>query len=340
MAVQSEVMKRALSTRVLGAVSLVGVVAAAALLVGAAQPMSDGMGGPMGGSSSSSAVPSTGPAMIGGGAWRSSPVWHDGLVEKATYRASRVIYGEARKYTATFLTNKEQHDRRTWTKLEKSEKPIEVFKHNQIEDVPTPNYTYHFVTTSHFTADELLLTRFDQSSQEWCGTSFRQLMPLGDRAGNNYALTTFSYMPEAGRDGVDLRFDRKKPLVPEDALAFYLRGFPFEGATMGNAKAKPAVKPTELAIELLPTQKTNRATLINVRQAVVRFAGSEDGSYKIELVAQENPADRKSPMVVRGTYWFAGADRLHVMTKYRNADGSQSYDLESQSRIDYWTIKR
>jgi hypothetical protein len=31
--------------------------------------------------------------------------------------------------------------------------------------------------------------------------------------------------------------------------------------------------------------------------------------------------------------------RLHVMTKYRGADG-QAYDLKSVERVNYWTIKQ
>src|SRR4051812_10641175 len=80
--------------------------------------------------------------------WKDDSIWHDGLVEKAVYSASRVVYGKARPYTAVFFTNKEQHDTATWTKADKSAQTVEVWKHNQIEDIPTPNYIYHYVTTS------------------------------------------------------------------------------------------------------------------------------------------------------------------------------------------------
>jgi hypothetical protein len=32
------------------------------------------------------------------------------------------------------------------------------------------------------------------------------------------------------------------------------------------------------------------------------------------------------------------SDRLHVMTRYRGADG-QTYDLQKLERVDYWTIR-
>src|SRR4051812_47834174 len=83
--------------------------------------------------------------------WQSNPVWHDGLVEKAVYSASRIVYNKPRPYSATFFTNKEQHDLKTLTKSDKSKETIEVWKYNQVEDIPTPNYTYHYVTTTHLT---------------------------------------------------------------------------------------------------------------------------------------------------------------------------------------------
>src|SRR5690554_3368190 len=124
--------------------------------------------------------------------WKTDPTWHDGLVEKATYDAKRVIYGRARSYEAVVFTNKEQHDKNTLTKSDKSTDTVEVFKHNHIEVVPTPNYDYKFATTSHLAVDDLRLTRLDASSQEFCGTSFKQYL-LNGSALNYWA---FSYFPE------------------------------------------------------------------------------------------------------------------------------------------------
>src|SRR5689334_11183881 len=72
--------------------------------------------------------------------WKDDPVWYDGLVEKAVYSATRVVYNRPRPYEAIFFTNKENHDQRTLTKADKSDQQVEVWKHNQIEDIPTPNY--------------------------------------------------------------------------------------------------------------------------------------------------------------------------------------------------------
>jgi hypothetical protein len=250
--------------------------------------------------------------------WKADPIWHDGLVEKATYAATRVIYGKPRAYEAVFFTNKEQHDVQTWTKSDKSQETVEVFKHNQIEVVPTPNYDYKFAATSHLTVDGLKLTRVDVSSQEYCGTSFKQYqLRQTPRAGAQYQYFGFSYMPEAGRvEKTVASPDARTPLVAYNSLPVWLRDFDF-------AKREP------IAFALLPDQKSNRATSPDPVPAEAKYAGEESGSHKIEVYAKGQ---------LLGTYWFA-VDRQYVMTKYQSADGQQTYELKGTERTNYWTIR-
>lgn len=248
--------------------------------------------------------------------WKSDPVWHDGLVEKAVYSASRVVYGKPRTYTATFFTNKEQHDRKTLTKAEKSSDTVEVWKHNQVEAVPTPNYTYHYVTTAHLTVKDLQLTRLDCSSQEFCGTSFKQYL-LKVWPGNTTGSLdywSFSYMPEAGRKQGTIE---TAAVVAHDALPLYLRDYDF-------------AKREKVTLNVLPSQKSNRPTAEKPVPCTVTYAGEENGLHKLRV---EGPAG------LGGTYWMA-KDRLHLMVKYLG-DGPDkvTYELTGVSRVDYWTIK-
>jgi hypothetical protein len=259
------------------------------------------------------------PLLASADGWKNDPVWHDGLVEKAVYSASRTVYGKPRPYTAIFFTNKEQHDASTLTKADKSKATIEVWKHNQVEDIPTPNYTYHYVSTSHLSVDRFELTRMDCSSQEFCGTSFKQYLGRAKKTAAGWAIEgwdywSFSYMPEAGRRAATVtKGDR--PVVAENSLPIYLREFDF------GAKG-------EAAIALLPSQKSNRATAAEPIAATLRYAGEENGTHKVELMVEK---------AVRATYWMA-ADRLHVMVKYAGPEG-QTYELKELSRVNYWTIK-
>lgn len=239
--------------------------------------------------------------------WKTDATWHDGLVEKATYDAKRTIYGRARSYEAVVFTNKEQHDRKTWTKSDKSTDTTEVFKHNHIEVVPTPNYDYKFATTSHLAVDDLRLTRLDASSQEFCGTSLKQYLATG--TGLDY--WAFSYFPEEGRKTGQAPADA----VAEDSLPLYLRNFDFAGKG-------------EQSLQLLPSQKSNKHVSHAPLAATVRYAGEEAGAHKLEVVVDG---------AVRGTYWLA-TDRLHVMTRYLGADGTE-WTLKRLDRVDYWTRK-
>jgi len=250
--------------------------------------------------------------------WDSNKIWHDGLVEKAVYSASRVVYGKPRSYEAIFFTNKELHDRKTLTKADKSTDIIEVWKFNQIEDIPTPNYTYHYVTTSHLTTDKLELTRLDSSSQEFCGTTFKQVMRIGSQS---WEYWSFSYMPEAGRNQAKFG-DSDRTVVAENALPLYLRSYNFN---RGETRL----------IGLLPDQRSNRPTPNKPINALMRCVGQDLDNWKIEVAAEDATTIGG---IVRGTYWMA-KDRGHVMTRYLSGDGEQTYQLKSIERVNYWTIK-
>lgn len=264
-------------------------------------------------------------AAAAGEGWRDDPVWHDGLVEKATYAASRVIYGQPRSHTAVVFTNKEQHDLKTLTKAAGSTSTVEVFKHNVIEVVPTPNYEYKFEATSHFTVDNLQLTRLDVASQEFCGTSFKQYLRRPGEAELDY--WSFSYMPESGRVSAKIPTEGRA-IVPEDGLFLWLRDYDF-------ASRQPA------RFWLLPSQKSNRATPAAPIAAEVRYAGEENGTHKLSIVTfapTKMTGDAFSqPSRPLADAWLA-KDRLHVLTRYVAADG-QSYELQKVERVDYWTIR-
>lgn len=244
--------------------------------------------------------------------WKLDPAWHDGLVEKATYSATRVVYGKPRTYTAIFFTNKEQHDRATLTKAYRAKDTIEVFKFNIVETIPTPNYPYHYVTTAHLSVVNLELTRLDCSSQEFCGTSFKQYLKRPGERSIDY--WSFSYMPESGRSAQ--RFTVSPAVVAHDSLPLFLRNFDFAGRT-------------EMRISLLPPQRSNRATDYRPVDAIVRYVREDDDAHVLEVWSSGQLA---------GTYSMA-KDRMHVMLRFESGDRAQRYELQSLERTDYWTIR-
>ena len=254
------------------------------------------------------------------GDWASDAIWHDGLVEKAVYTAEKVIYGQARQYEATFLTNKEQHDPATWTKSLSGD-GVEVWKHNQIEVVPTPNYDYKFETTTHARVDDLSLTRLDAASQEWCGTTFHQYLSAGDGALDYFA---FSYMPEQGRQSATVSTPGDRPIVAFNSLPLLLRGYDFEARE-------------ELRICLLPDQKSNKLVDHQPISAAVTFAGETDNGYRLTIATAFDGSLAAQDFII-GTFTFA-KDRRHVMLSYEGTNGDR-YTLKSLERVDYWTLPK
>ncbi|MEM1013326.1 MAG: hypothetical protein AAGI46_14035 [Planctomycetota bacterium] len=240
--------------------------------------------------------------------WASVSTWQDGLVEKATYEATHVLYGRARTYEAIFLTNREVHEPATWTKSPVGE-GIEVWKHNQIEVVPTPNYDYKYLTTSHLRSDDLSLTRLDATSQEWCGTSFHHFL----LDGNGWAFTEFSYMPGAGFRSASVA-DSGEPLLAFNALPISLRSYDFE--------AKP-----DLPVRLILDQRSNRSTKARPVDATIRYAGETDEGHQLDVIIDGQRL---------GRFEFA-KDRDHLMLSYDGRDG-QTYKLKGVDRVNYWTI--
>ena len=251
------------------------------------------------------------------GAWANDPIWHDGLVEKATYDAARVVYGKPRPYTAVFLTNKEAHDPETLTKYPGKGGPwVEVWKFNQIEVIPTPTYDYKYEVTCHLTTDgRWLLTRLDAASQEFCGATFKQYELTAGLAGGAPAWDYFGfcYLPGTGRAEGKVSGGGDAPVVALNSLPLYLRNFNF-------------ISKVDEHLRLLPDQKTNKPAEVQPVDATVRYAGTVADGHVLEVVVGGK---------VIGTYHFA-ADRLHVMTAYAGADG-QTYKLKSVQRTDYWT---
>jgi len=242
--------------------------------------------------------------------WRDDPVWFDGKAEIAEYEATRTIYGQQRRYTATFMTNKEHADPETKTKSAEGN-GRSVFKFHVREDIPTQKYTYHYSTMCYVGTDDLKSLKLDMGSQEDCGASFKQYV-------NHQGVVTWhqiSYFPDEGH--------RKRYYEPpdnyafQDALPLVLRGYPFD-------------KPTPLKLNLLPDQTNTRWSAFKPVAATVSHGGAEE----LDLPIGTLKAHRLD--VGPHRYWFAADPGLrHVMVAYEGPNGI-TYRLKSLRREAYW----
>jgi hypothetical protein len=255
--------------------------------------------------------------------WRWDPVWDDGKAEKAVYEATRTLYGIERRYEATCYTNQEHVDERATVKSTDG-KGKAVFKHHWSERVPTENYDYDFSVSSYTEVDSLRPYKLTVATQEDCGASFKQFwreQKWSEQSGG-YRWWESVYLPDAGiRDG---RIEPRKDLQLFDSLTLWLRDYPF-------------VAPREIALRLLPSQKSNKACSWELIEAKVTYAGKESlelpigkrEAHKLEL------SDDKAALA---TFWFDAEDSapdLHVLLRYAGPDG-QTYRLKSLERSAYW----
>ncbi|MEQ9454948.1 MAG: hypothetical protein RLN76_10205 [Phycisphaeraceae bacterium] len=258
--------------------------------------------------------------------WNADPIWYDGLCEIATYKATRVIYGQPRDYTARVFTNKEQYSPKTTTKVSGAS-GIEVFKHHRRDGVPTENYTYYFSTMAYLDAGSLGPVKLEMASQEDCGATFKSLVVEGGRM--RYLQS--SYFPGEGIREGDERIDRGVTVF-FDGLTLSLRSFPF-----GSGKV--------LTLEVVPPQIDTHLTQVTPVRATVRDTGKEVVSLPIGDIEAHHlvvELDRAIGGSKRFDYWFAaegayveGEAGLHLLVKHAGPWG-QTLELEGIERRAYW----
>ncbi len=252
--------------------------------------------------------------------WKTDPIWYQGKAEWAVYEATRSMYRRPVTYEATIFTNKQQMDPAVTTKAADWRAPgnVEVFKHNVSEIIPTPNYDYRFLTTAFVRTDTLELFKLAVSTQEDCGTTYKQFV----KAGETVDVMMFSYFPDEGASSD--RYDAPAGLAFQDALSLTLRDYPFDASD----------KPT-LEMPLVPDQTNTHESPKRPVLATVTYVEDETltipyGTVNAHHLRVESSADGKT---TQSDYWFAAdAELLHVMVKYEGPGGVR-YELK---RLDWW----
>lgn len=257
------------------------------------------------------------------GSWKDDPIWYDGKAEYAVYAASRSIYGVARNYDAVIITNKQQMDPGATTKAADWRDPdtVEVFKHNVSEIIPTENYDYRFLTTSFVRTDDLSPFKLVMSSQEDCGSSYKQITSVDRR----WQALSHVYFPDAGETRANGRRDRD--YQQQDNLSLVLRDYPFE-----------ADEHPEMKLSLVPDLTHARSTILRPIPATVHYGGKETLDLPIGSTEAYRLDVRSDDPGATATYWFAadsGPEKLNILVKYNGPNGV-SYELKHLTRWSYW----
>ena len=256
--------------------------------------------------------------------WALDRGWDDGLAEVAHYDARRMVYGTERSFETVLITVKEDHDRRLGVKAEPplaGRDLVPVLKLNMISRIQTENYPYDYMTSLFVKRDDpRVVTKLAQSSQEWCGTTFKEVVAWD---GEPY-LAYHSYFDEQadGRQAL--------PLGP----GVYLEEQLF--LTTRAARLEPGI---DYRISLYDSLVTNGARAPVLRQALVSLAGREEvstpagtfASLRIEI--REAAAPR--PLM---TFWIEEAG-ARALLRFEAADG-RGMRLSRIQRRNYWSRPR
>lgn len=198
-------------------------------------------------------------------------VWDDGLCEMSYYRATDLIYGTRRAYTRVHLVNRQWMDPATGVKAKKGTAgAVAVFKLNMSEGIPTENYHYRYLTTAFLRRENLQPFKLVVSSQEWCGSTFKQIRWLKEAA----SLKTFSYF--GGEGDSERQFD--PGAFPYEGLFLLAR----EVVAEGEGRALQVLAPMRSSHQVEPVVQSAKLTI--QEPATVTVAAGEFHAQRVDLV--------------------------------------------------------
>lgn len=249
--------------------------------------------------------------------WGLDPVWDDGQAEVATYEAERVVYQKTRRFEAVLITVKEDFNTALYVKADgpyDGKDLLTVLKLNVLSEIQTENYPYRYMTSLFIDrAQPMRVVKMTTSSQEWCGTTFKEFVGWGDSP----KLVFHSYFDNQGDGSYPLGL-RDGDLL-EDQLPVSLRSLPF----------KPGLTFTT---HLLESQITNRASAPKVLDATITVVGQEPAETGMGMIPSWNVEVKAGQLVQH--YWFEQA-YPNILTRFTSSDGRQLV-LKDRTRRKYW----
>jgi len=250
------------------------------------------------------------------------PIWDDGLAEVAHYDAHRKVYGIDRVFRTTMITVKEEFDATTAVKADPpyTGRPIvTVLKLNILSVIPTENYPYSYMTSIFARRDDLrVLVKAASSSQEWCGTTFKEVITwegsprlrfhsyFDTQADGEHAMA----LPE-GTMLEDQLYLAMRAVVPEPGMSASL---PVYDSLISNSVPRaPVARPM---------------TLVSGRDESVSTPAGSFATHRYDLIETGSTAPAMS-------FWIENG-RRRALVKFSAADG-RSLLLAEITRRDYWS---
>jgi len=253
--------------------------------------------------------------------WASDELWEDGLAEVAVYQAERSIYGDIRHYEYIFILVKETFNRAFQVKTDDYTRNdlFDVMKINKFARIETDRYPYHYLSSIFFTRnDPLHLYKFTNSSQEWCGNTFKYFI----NQENEYKYEYNSYWDNQGTGSTSLPPD----VIFEDQLSYTLRSLNFREGLSFDCR-------------IVETQVTNKATEPVIYEGIISIHKNKAYQPDLEDFRKDDIWEIRVKLndEKMNTYWIAGKypNELIQMVAW---DGRR-IELKHISREAYWLDK-
>jgi len=251
-------------------------------------------------------------------AWATDNLWDDGKAEVAIYDAERIIYGKNRHYDHVYILVKETFNKEYNVKTDDYSRNdlFDVMKVNKFARIETDRYPYNYLSSLFFKRNSpAQLYKFTNSSQEWCGNTFKNI----DRHHTGYIYDFNSYWDSQGIGTNTLPLN----ILFEDQLSYTLRTLNFEDQMSFNC-------------QILESQITNKANNPEIYKATVSVREINDLPVELEDFIQGGlwevsvnlSSDKKN------FYWFSGIYPNELL-KMETWDGRRML-LKSITRDAYW----
>lgn len=242
--------------------------------------------------------------------WAMQSLWDDGLAEVNSYNAERKIYGKTRTFEYTHIAVKEVFNSAFDVKTDDYSRDdlFDVFKVNKIARIETDKYPYHFLSSLFFqrTSPERLY-KFTNSSQEWCGNTFKSW----SYKDNAYNINYDSYWDGEGIGSKKVNSN----FLFEDQLSFSLRALNFKQGLRFQAP-------------LLSTQVSSRLGSLSPQTASFIVREIDYENEKAWEVTVQLDMERKNKYIFKQDY-------PNQLLKQNSWDGRNLMLIESK-RDAYW----
>jgi len=244
-------------------------------------------------------------------------IWDDGRAEVSIYEAVEVRYAKPRPTRVVQVLVKEDHVPGTWVKADDASRAglVPVLKFNWIFKVPTGVYSYEQMLSAFLRRSDLRLVRADLSGHEWCGNTWKDLLPAEGSARLEYR--TYWEGEAAG----ERRIDWGEDTLAWDALPVVLR-------------AVPPARAGRFAARVFPTLIGNRVGAATPESVVVQVT-PDAPLPEDDRIARATRIEVGSPA---GTdrYWFEAALPRRLL-RLETAQGAR-HRLIASRRLAYWQL--